>query len=106
MLGFFTILIMLAVGYAMLREGVFTAFLMLCNVIFAGLITFNFYEPLADLLEDQLNDTFRPYSDVICMLTLFGVSLGLLRLVTNSIAHVEPNFVFWVRRTGGFLFGM
>src|SRR5262249_30189121 len=97
---------MLAVGYAMLREGVFTAFLMLCNVIFAGLITFNFYEPLADLLEENLNDTFRAYSDAVCMVALFGVSLGLLRLATNTIANAEPNFIFGVRRSGGFFFGM
>lgn len=106
MLGFLTIVIMLAVGYAFLREGIFTACLMFCNVFFAGLITFNFFEPLADLLEDQMNDTFRPYTDVICLLVLFGGALGLLRLLTNTIAHVEPNFPLLVRRSGGFFFGM
>jgi uncharacterized membrane protein required for colicin V production len=106
MLAFFTILIMLAVGYALLREGIFTAFLMLCNVVMAGLVTFNFYEPLADLMEDNINDTFRPYSDAVVMVALFCVTLGLLRLATNAIANTEPNFIFWVRRSGGFFFGM
>jgi hypothetical protein len=106
LLGFFTILIMLAVGYAYLREGIFTAFLMFCNVFFAGLITFNFFEPLADQLEQYLGATFEPYADVMCMIALFGVTLGLLRLLTNTIAHTEPNFPLLLRRMGGFFFGM
>jgi len=49
-----TILVTLAVGYAYMREGLFTAFCMCCNVLIAGLLAFNFFEPLAELLESGL----------------------------------------------------
>ena len=58
MLGVFTILIMLGVGYAYLREGLLTAFAMLINVLLAGTITFNFYEPLAAMMEPALSGSF------------------------------------------------
>ena len=36
--------------YALTSEGLWGAALMFFNVLFAGLIAFNFYEPLAELL--------------------------------------------------------
>ena len=50
-LALLTIVLMVAVGYAYLREGLLTAFTMFCNVFLAGLIAFNFWEPVASLIE-------------------------------------------------------
>src|SRR6266852_4062581 len=58
LLGFLTIAITLALAYAYYREGLFTAFTMFCNVFLGGLIAFNFWEPLAALLEPILAGTF------------------------------------------------
>jgi hypothetical protein len=102
-----TILIMLGVGYAYLREGVFTAFTMCCNVLIAGLVSFNFYEPLADLLDSSFESSFlHGYEDGLCMLALFCVTLGGLRTATNALANVQMSLPPLLQRGGGVLFGL
>jgi hypothetical protein len=90
LLSILTVLIMLIVTYAFWQEGVLTAFTMLCNVLLAGLVAFNFWEPLAALLDPFLADnlTFlHGYEDSICLMLLFSLTLGLLRLTTNNLAN-------------------
>lgn len=107
LLGFLTVLIMLAVAYAYWREGIFTACVMFVNVFFAGLVAFNFWEPLADLLDEQFQGTFlKGYEDSLCLVGLFAVTLGALRTVTNALARTEIRFVPWLRQAGGALFGL
>lgn len=100
MLAFLTILIMVAVGYAYLVEGLLTAFLMFCNVVGAGLITFNFYEPVADLVDCW------GYEDALAMVAIFGLSLGALRTMTNNLANTLVEYYEPVQRAGGAIFGL
>jgi hypothetical protein len=102
LLGFLTIVIMLAVAYAYLREGVFTAFVMCCNVFLAGLVAFNFWEPLAN----QLDPALAGYEDILCLILLFSLTLGLLRAVTNSLSRTQIDFPPAVQRGGGAIFGL
>ena len=107
MLGVFTVLIMLGVGYAYLREGLFTAFAMLVNVLIAGTLTFNFYEPLASMMEPTLSNTFfAGYEDVVCMIGIFALILGILRTVTNAISSTMIQFPPPVQRPGAFVVGL
>jgi hypothetical protein len=102
-----TLVIMLAVGYAYLREGVFTACTMFVNVLLAGLVAFNFWEPIADLLDPNFGDSFlHGYEDCICLVALFALTLGALRFCTNALGRTELQYPQWLRRGGGFLFGM
>src|SRR5215472_11712192 len=57
-LGLFTVVIMGVVAYAFWREGPLTAFAMCVNVVLAGALAFNYFEPIADLLESSFEDTF------------------------------------------------
>jgi len=98
---------MFAVAYAYLREGMFTACAMCINVFAAGLIAFNFWEPLADLLDPTLSETFLAgYEDALCLVILFCLTLGLLRLATNNMAHKEIEYPPAVLRGGAAAFGM
>jgi hypothetical protein len=107
MLGFITVLIMLGVGYAYLREGLFTAFAMLINVLIAGTLTFNFYEPLAALMEPTLSNTFfAGYEDMVCMIGLFALILGILRTATNAICGTMVQFPTPLQRPGAFVVGL
>ena len=107
MLGFLSVLMMLALGYAYLVEGVFTAFLMCCNVVGAGLVAFNLWEPLADQLEPMFRGTFLAgYEDAISLVLLFSATLGLLRVVTNNLANTRIEFDERFQFIGGALFGM
>jgi hypothetical protein len=107
MLTFLTILIMLVLGYVYLVDGVATAFTMFCNVFLAGLIAFNFWEPLADLLEPPFaRSFFAGYEDALCLVVLFSVILGILRLATNSLSFAAIAFHPIFQRAGGALLGL
>jgi hypothetical protein len=107
MLAFFTVVIMLAVGYAFLGEGLFTAAVMFCNVIIAGLLAFNFFEPLADALDSAFAGSFlADYLDLLCLIGIFSLVLGLLRMGTNNLAPQPVEYQGMVRSVGGALFGL
>jgi hypothetical protein len=107
MLVLITILIMAGVGYAFLVEGIFTAFLMFCNLIGAGILAFNFWEPLADQLDPAFQETFLAgYEDTFCLVSLFCVSLIVLRTLTNLTANTFVEFPEAVQRGGGAVFGL
>jgi hypothetical protein len=105
--GLLTILMMLAVTYAFWREGLLTACTMFINVFLAGLIAFNFFEPLADQLDPIFADMFlHGWEDALSLMFLFSFSLGILRLLTNTIAVTEPEYPPVILRVGGVLFGL
>src|SRR5262245_53432477 len=107
MLTFLTILIVLGLAYLFLIQGLATAFATFCNVVLAGLIAFNFWEPLADLLEPRLSRSFfAGHEDAICLTGLFAVAFGLLRLTTNTLAGAVIDFHPLVQRAGGAFFGL
>jgi hypothetical protein len=107
MLAVLTILIVLAVGYAFFLQGVLSAFAMLVNVFLAGLVAFNFWEPLAAELEQPFSGTFiQGYEDWICLMSLFCVTLLALRVLTNSLATLEPELPVVVQQGGAVFFGL
>ena len=53
LLGFLTVIIMAIVAYAFWREGPLTAFASCVNVLLAGLLAFNFWEPIADAFDSS-----------------------------------------------------
>src|SRR5438552_17437213 len=106
LLGFVTIVIMLIVAYAYLREGLFTACTMTINVLLAGLVAFNFWEPLAALLDPTVaGSLLQGYGDAACLFPLFAVTLGLLRAITNNLACSCVQLEDWYNTGGGALFG-
>ncbi len=81
LLGFLTVLIMAGVTYAFWREGLLTALTMTVNVVLSGLVAFAFFEPLAGVLGPMFAGSFLAgYEDALCLIFLFALSLGLLRL--------------------------
>ena len=107
LLGVLTVFIMLAVTYAFWQEGVLTAFTMLCNVILAGVVAFNLWEPLADLLDPLLAGSFlHGYEDSVCLVLLFSLTLGLLRLATNNLANRLVEYHPVLQQGGSVLCGL
>lgn len=105
-LGFLTVLIMLVVTYAFWREGLLTACCTFINVLLAGLVAFNFFEPLAAELDTMLKGSFlHGYEDCLVLVALFSVTLGVLRLVTNTLAYTDLDYPPLWLRGGGVLFG-
>ncbi len=89
--------------YALTSEGLWGAALMFFNVLFSAMIAFNFYEPVANLIDS----TGIPwgFSDTLSMLGLFCISVGLLRMTTETIAPAMVRFPTPIYHLGRFIFG-
>lgn len=98
------VVLILGLTYALTSEGLWGAALMFFNILFAGMIAFNFYEPLAVLLDKTgINWGF---SDTLCFLGIFCVTLVILRLTTESLAPAMVRFPTPVYQAGRFIFGI
>jgi hypothetical protein len=104
----FTILIMLIVAGMFAIEGIFGACVMFFNIFFAGLVAFNFFEPLASGIEGMIPADAKAhgYEDALCLIFLFWGTLGVLRLVTNLLATTEVTFHPIAQRAGGAVIGL
>lgn len=90
MLAVLTILLMAAVAYALMREGILIAATTLVNVILAGLTAFMLFEPMADELGKSLAGSALDHmEDAISLFVLFAGTLGVLRLVTTNLGNQE-----------------
>jgi Colicin V production protein len=87
-----SVLVMLIVAYSFWREGVFTAFCMLINVVVAGFVAFNFFEPLADLMEPLFAGFMPGYEDCVALILLAAGVLGLLRWATNQLVNTQIDY--------------
>jgi hypothetical protein len=106
-LGLLTVLIMLAIAYAFWREGPLTAFAMFCNTLIAGIIAFNFWEPIADLLDPPFQDTvLEGTEDALALMIPFLLILMGLRLATNSLASTHMEYPALLYRGGAVFFGL
>jgi hypothetical protein len=94
----------LLLAYALTSEGLWGAALMFFNVLFGGMIAFNFYEPLAAML-DRTGINWG-FSDTLCMLGLFCVSVLLLRMTTETVAPAMVKFPTAVYHAGRLIFGL
>jgi hypothetical protein len=104
MITFFCIAVILVVAYAQFREGLFTAFVNLVNVIIAGIATFAFFEPLADWLEPSLaSGTLSGFEDFMAMALVFAAAFVALRNITNRLNPDMIDFNGNVQMGGGLI---
>jgi hypothetical protein len=96
--------LILGLWYALISEGLWGAALMFFNVLFGGMIAFNFYEPLAAML-DRTGIGWG-FSDALCLLGLFCVSVLLLRMTTETLAPAMVRFPTPVYHLGRVIFGL
>src|SRR5262245_39867950 len=107
MLGFLSLLIIGAVAYAYFNEDLLTSFAMFFNVFLAGLVAFNFWEPLADHLEGQFQGTpLLGYEDALALVLLFCPLLAVLRLTVNSLSPELLGFPMALQQGGSIFFGL
>jgi hypothetical protein len=97
--------LVLGLTYALMSEGLWGAALMFFNVLFAGVIAFNFYEPLADLLAKNVS-FLSGFADTLVLMMLFIVALVLLRLTTETLAPAMVRFPTPMYHLGRVLFGL
>jgi hypothetical protein len=106
--GFVTVLVMILVMiYALLRWGVLRAFCACCNVLAAGVVAFNFFEPAAASLDPKLEGTsLHGCEDAVCLVALFGATFGLLYLLMWALARKRPAYHPGLQYGGAAVFGL
>ncbi len=82
---FVIVVLILGVTYALSSEGAWGASLMFFNVMFSGLLAFNFYEWLVRRLLEAAPG-MGGWADLLCLGGVFLVLLVLFRIITDSIA--------------------
>jgi hypothetical protein len=90
--------------YALSSEGLWGAALMFFNVLFGGLIAFNFYEPLARLIDST--GISWGFSNTLSMLSIFIVSVLLLRMTTETLAPAMVRFPTPIYHAGRLFFAL
>jgi len=99
------LVLILGMWYALASEWLWGAALMFFNALFAGIIAFNFYEPLAALLASNV-DALAGYADALCLLLLFAISLFILRITTDQLGPMMVRFPSPVYHAGRWFFGL
>ncbi len=93
------IAIFLACAASLYQEGMWGNALNVVNVTLAGLIAFNFFEPMARGLEGMI-PAMAFYHDFLALWVVFCISLMILRTATKLISRVKVRFVALVDRIG------
>src|SRR5262245_49936366 len=99
-LGFFIVLM----TYVVSSEGLWGSALMFFNVLFSGMIAFNFYEPLARLIDST--GIGWGFSDTLSLMSIFCVSLLLLRMTTETLAPAMVRFPVPIYHAGRLFFAL
>jgi hypothetical protein len=98
--------LILGLTWALMSEGLWGAALMFFNILFAVLVAFNFYEPLAVLIVDNVGGFTVDFADVFCLMMLFLITLVMLRLTTETMAPAMVRFPNPVYHIGRIAFGL
>ena len=98
------VFLILGLTYALTSEGLWGSALMFFNVLFAALIAFNFYEPLAKLIDST--GIGWGFSDTLCLMLLFSITTLILRMTTETIAPAQVRFPVPIYHAGRLLFGL
>lgn len=93
------VVILLACAASLYPEGLWGNAINLVNIILAGLLAFNFFEPLARFLEGQMA-SYTFFLDFISLWLIFCVSLVVLRTASNLLSRVKVRFLMIVDRVG------
>ncbi len=101
-LTFVAVIAFIIIGM-MWPEGLWSNALTFINTIFSGLVAWNYFEPLADLLEEQL-PSFTYIVDYLSFWLIFAVFFNVSRAATDQISKTKARFRKPVEIAGGAAF--
>lgn len=97
--------IILGTAWSLIREGIWGATLVFLEILIAGLVAMNFFEPLAGLMEDYLA-FMAGYEDGVALLLVFGLVLFIFREADGALWPNMVRFPGLLHRAGGAAFGV
>jgi hypothetical protein len=90
---------------SMFNNGLWSNALMLVNVLTAGLLAFNYFEPLAEWLERQW-PSLNYVWDFVSVWLIFIVAMVALRAATDYMSNIKVRFLLPVDRAGGYILAL
>ena len=99
MLNLVLILIFLIVAAAMWFQGLWSSIVTLINLLVAMMLAFNYFEPLANLI-DQQDRSYTYLTDFLALWGVFVLSFGFLRLFTDMLSRKRVVFDFLTEKVG------
>ncbi len=87
------------------NEGMWSNAIRLINVVTAGLLATNYFEPLARQL-DGMNSTFTYFWDFIALWGIFIVSMVVFRSLTGFASKVKVRFLKVADQAGSVVFAL
>ncbi len=101
-LGILLILVFVAVFASVMTGGLWSNTLTLVNLLLAGLIATNYFEPFADYL-DRTTPALTYVWDFVAIWVLFGIAMIVLRAATDFLSRIKVRFPIPVEKAGGIL---
>jgi hypothetical protein len=100
MLTLILLLIFIGVAAGCWFQGLWSCAINFINLMFAGLIATNFWEPICSQLEDNAGKEYTYVYDILVLWILFAISYALLRAITNSLSPHRVEFHPYVELGG------
>ena len=98
---FFLVIVFVCV--AMLwNEGLWNNGLTLLNVVLAGMVATNYFEPVAALADENV-PKFTYFWDFLSLWALFWITFGVLRILASTVSLHKVKFRLPVDRFGGII---
>jgi uncharacterized membrane protein required for colicin V production len=99
------LIFVICVGF-LYTEGMWGNALRLINVVTAALLATNFWEPMANFLEQNVSKSFTYFWDFISLWVLFIFFLLIFRTATKFASKVNVRFLALANRIGGAAFAV
>jgi hypothetical protein len=80
-------------------QGLWSNAIALINMLLAMMLAFNYFEPVAELLE-RVDRSYTYLWDFVALWGVFVLSFILLRLLTDLLSRYKVVFDFWVEMAG------
>jgi len=81
-------------------EGLWSNAVRLINVVTAAILAMNFFEPVAKLLDESVDDSYTYFWDFIALWGLFALFMVIFRVLTDTMSRVKVRFMTIVDRIG------
>jgi len=101
-LTIFVVVIILLIVAMTRTEGLWGILLLMINAIFAGLITMNVFEPMANFLDKQ-SEGLTYFWDFLSLWVIFAMTFAFLRTFTDSLSQTKVRFKFPLELSGSII---
>ena len=102
----YVLLVVCFIVIAMLwNEGLWSNAITMCNIIFAGVVSWNLFEPAAGWLEGQLK-SFTYACDFLAFWLVFALAFNVFRAMTDQISKHRVRFKKPVEQAGRVVFAV